>query len=116
MPSTYVHLSGRDVEGAVLAMNGVVPKEEEEDQYKPIKCPRCELMNPSDTRYCIRCSQILDEKAAIEHDQFETRQKMISMVMGEMIKDTETQQQFLRKISELGITGSVLDTEGKLNS
>ena len=42
MAAVYVHLSGKDIDDAVLKMNGMEVEEKEEDNaLKTIKCPRC---------------------------------------------------------------------------
>jgi len=109
MPSTYVHLSGRDVEGAVLAMNGIKLDEEEEVvKDAPVKCVRCEFINPHATTHCIRCNQILDEKTAIAHEEQEKKQQLMNTVMNELIKEPQIQQLLVQKVAELGLKESVL--------
>jgi integrase len=66
MPATYLHLSGKDVEDKILAINGIKPIEKEEEQVKPTLkvCPRCNTNNPFDAIYCRTCSMILDQTTA----------------------------------------------------
>lgn len=109
MPSTYVHLSGRDVDNAILSMNGLADKQADTDITKPIKCCRCEFINPANTQYCLRCSQILDEKTAVEHDTLQNRNNSVNMIMNELIKDPAIQQALMRRVAELGIGGSILN-------
>ena len=62
MASVYVHLSGQDVSNKLLANAGLIDKKEsnkEKDSLTPIKCPRCESLNPSGVKYC-RCGFVLD--------------------------------------------------------
>jgi len=72
MPATYVHMSGREVDKAILEMNGLeqIKKEKEKPQIKI--CPRCEAINDANDTYCSKCSFILDEKEAIK---LQTQQK-----------------------------------------
>jgi integrase/ribosomal protein L40E len=68
MAQTYVHLSGRDVDRAILAAEGIEMEEEKEDKERnlPKACPRCEAINANDSRYCRRCSLPLSLEAALE--------------------------------------------------
>jgi hypothetical protein len=67
MASTYVHLSGRDIDNAVLQANGEGPKEEKtESVLKARSCARCQFSNTMDSKYCNRCGGILDEKVMVE--------------------------------------------------
>lgn len=66
MPATYVHLSGRDVDKAVLEMNGLQDKKKEKEEAKVKVCPRCETINDTKASYCDTCSFVLDEKEAVK--------------------------------------------------
>lgn len=66
MPFTYVHLSGRDIDEAILKMHGKIPKDNDRLEFKLKKCPRCFHENPPDSHFCITCRLPLDEKTAIE--------------------------------------------------
>jgi len=67
MPSTYVHLSGRDIDNAILRIHGKLPKENgKEHVLETKKCPRCFHENPPESKFCLRCRLPLDEKSAIE--------------------------------------------------
>jgi integrase/recombinase XerD len=68
MPFTYVHLSGRDIDEAILRMHGKIPKDNGEE-FTSKKCPRCSHENPSDSHFCITCRLPLDEKTAMEIEQ-----------------------------------------------
>jgi hypothetical protein len=68
VPSIYVHLSGRDVDVAVLKANGV-EIEEEENKPKVRKCPRCKTHNAPDNLFCYKCGAVLTLKAAIEMEE-----------------------------------------------
>ena len=63
MASVYVHLSGRDVDNALLKVYGMKNNEEkEESELKPKTCQRCEQINPATNKFCSRCGAILDLK------------------------------------------------------
>jgi ribosomal protein L40E len=67
MAATYVHLSGRDIDNAVLQANGAKPKEIETEVKLKVKvCPRCRFDNTMSSTYCNRCGSALDIKTAVE--------------------------------------------------
>jgi site-specific recombinase XerD/ribosomal protein L40E len=63
MPRVYVHISGRDVDGAVLRMYG---EEMEQESIASKKCPRCNNQNSTEDDYCRRCYMPLTQKAVSE--------------------------------------------------
>ena len=62
MPARYVHLSGKDVEDALLELHGIKPKDEKETTVKLKACPRCAEQNTPDSHRCSSCGFILDEQ------------------------------------------------------
>ena len=67
MTQTYVHLSGRDQDNAILKAYGISTKEEVITDAKPKKCLRCNELNPSNARYCHNCWLPFDEAMALEY-------------------------------------------------
>lgn len=65
MPATYVHLSGRETDKAILEMNGLQSKKEERKEDRVKMCPRCDAINDVNDVYCSKCSFVLDEKEAV---------------------------------------------------
>jgi uncharacterized paraquat-inducible protein A len=61
MPSVYIHLSGADVKAKILQKSNMVEQEipPGERPLDPVKCPRCEALNTTDSMYCKRCSMPL---------------------------------------------------------
>lgn len=68
MPSIYVHLSGRDVDEAVLKANGI-EIHEEEHKPKTTACPRCKTINTPNNLFCFRCGAVLTFKTAMELEE-----------------------------------------------
>jgi len=68
MASIYVHLSGRDVDKAILEHYGRTPEEPKTatSDLTPRTCPRCSFENSATARFCARCSCALDPKVATE--------------------------------------------------
>jgi len=67
MAAIYVHLSGRDVDEAILKVYGKKNMENKEQSIlTPKDCQRCEETNPSENKFCSRCSMPLDKETIIE--------------------------------------------------
>jgi len=105
MPSTYVHMSGRDVDNAILAMNGVIPHETKKEKHiVPRICPRCEAINSYDCVTCTKCNAILDMTYAIEIQ--EKQESIVRMreqsdaLMNELLKDPDVQRVILQKMTQ----------------
>jgi len=66
MASVYVHLSGRDVDEALLKMHGIQTDDEsgENNILAPKVCIRCKTSNPASNKFCGLCGLPLDEKAS----------------------------------------------------
>jgi len=67
--ATYVHLSGRDMDNAILKVNGLAEEEPEKSQFKPITCPRCGITNSPDSKFCSHCSMGLDIQAVMAYEK-----------------------------------------------
>jgi integrase/ribosomal protein L40E len=63
MPSIYVHLSGRDVDGSVLSVYGIKEAEStKEPVLKGETCPKCGEPNDPASRFCRKCGLPLKDK------------------------------------------------------
>jgi len=72
MASTYVHLSGRDIDNAVMGANGMeVAKEDTKPKLTVIRCQRCQVANAIDSTYCAKCGAPLTPKLNVEHGEKE---------------------------------------------
>ena len=68
--ATYVHLSGRDMDKAVLKLHGLVDEEDTEDsKFKAITCPRCGIQNSPESRACPHCGIPLDLQSVMEYEK-----------------------------------------------
>ncbi len=63
MAAIYVHLSGRDVDNALLELHGLSNPKTNEPKIKLKNCPRCQERNSPDATYCNRCAFPLDAEA-----------------------------------------------------
>ncbi len=106
MASIYVHLSGRDTDKAILELNGITSRKEEEIRQKPKKCPKCGFINNHTSNYCSRCSGILDLKTTLELQnqllEKDVQHNKVGDLMGALLKDNEFKEMMFRKMAEIG--------------
>ncbi|MCW4009704.1 MAG: site-specific integrase [Candidatus Bathyarchaeota archaeon] len=99
MASTYVHLSGRDVDGSLLKLQGIkVETAESETAFRPTNCPRCNESNSPTSKFCKRCGAPLDVATAVKVD--ETRAKA-DKLMTFLIQDPEVLNLLIKKIETI---------------
>jgi len=94
MPATYVHMSGKDLDGTILKMNGLKVEEEQEVEKSKI-CPKCDAFNAIDSIYCSKCAHVLDEREVMktQADFVEEQQagNTATAAMNHLMKDPEVQ-------------------------
>jgi hypothetical protein len=100
MPSTYVHLSGRDVDGAILKAHGISVDEASNSRaaITLTKCPRCSKDITSEDQFCPACGMVLDAKTAV---QLEDERAKADSLMDLLMRDDEVRSLLSRKIHEL---------------
>jgi integrase/recombinase XerD len=99
MASTYVHLSGRDVDGALLKLQGIeVKKQATGTVLKTVFCPRCNEKNSPDSKFCMRCGSPMDIESALKLD--ESRAKA-DKLMSILIQDPEVLEKLLAKVKKI---------------
>ncbi len=103
MAATYVHLSGRDVDKAVLKVYGIKNNENEKEEsiLIPIECVRCKQINEATNRFCKRCGLTLDEKTRSEVIQEEMKRNQADELMEELVKDKDVLKLLIEKIKGL---------------
>lgn len=85
--ATYVHLSGRDMDSAILKMHGIIDEEEEEkSKFRTITCPRCKTINDPSAKFCSQCSLGLDLQTVMN---FEKTKDDFSTSLLNLIQDKE---------------------------
>ncbi|MEM2883692.1 MAG: site-specific integrase [Nitrososphaerales archaeon] len=99
MPSIYVHLSGRDLDDAILGVYGLKSIKDDKPKITPRICPRCGASNQYDAKFCLRCGLALDVKAAQELDE---ARAITDGLMDLLIKDQEFKELLMKKLKELG--------------
>ena len=91
---TYVHLSGRDLDDAILTMHGKKKAITEEIKIEPKICPQCKTVNDHLANLCQVCGLGLDKKSIIEYDE----QKERSAEFGSNIRKLLKNRDFLVKL------------------
>ncbi len=92
MASVYVHLSGRDVDGAILGAYGIKQAEDDnKPKLLPQKCARCGEVNPPATTFCTKCGLPLNK------DSFLVKETSLE----EKLKKLEEEMEALKKVKQL---------------
>ncbi len=103
MAATYVHLSGRDVDNALLKLQGVAqPEEQKESKMKAKLCQRCKEQNTPVASFCIRCGLPLDQNLMIKVEEVKSK---TNSVMNRLWEDEEYIEFTKKKLTELGLDG-----------
>jgi integrase len=107
MAATYVHLSGRDVDDALLAIYGKKKpiEEDRQGQLSPLECPRCKETNEYNNIFCKKCGWILDQKAAVT---LEKRKKEADEIINSLTKDPESLKLIANAIAKLGLVDNLM--------
>jgi len=94
MASTYIHLSGRDIDNAVLSIYGLSKKKEEEIQNGlPVKCPRCDFPNEHNAQFCSNCGLALTTKTAIENTHLiKEGDNLLATILKKLIENEATKK------------------------
>lgn len=99
MTGIYIHLSGRDVDSALLKVYGIKnDNEQKESIFKPKECSRCQQVNQATNRFCSRCAMPLDEGSRMEVLKKGLVRKEADNIMDRLLEDPEFRQVLLRKV------------------
>jgi len=101
MAATYVHLSGRDVDSALLQMYSIKQTEEDKAPKLEIRiCNRCKEKNSPTQTFCGKCGNPLDEKTLL----VDPRLEFITALM----KDEEAREFLTQKAVSLGLDITII--------
>jgi len=111
MPSTYVHLSGRDLDNAIFSVNGVgMKREAEKPKLQPAICPRCSEINAPGSKYCSKCAAMLDVQTILEHENQQRAQQRLqdktSQVMELLLADEDIRKLITEKFKGVKLENS----------
>ncbi len=85
MAARYVHLSGKQMDDAILKLYGLKKEEKKEDILKPLKCPRCSHVNDVTFEYCEKCWLPLKPSAQYEVDEIKHLDEKSSIVLVQLL-------------------------------
>ena len=94
---TYVKLSGKNVDNEILRINGMLEEEDQQNDFKIIKCPRCGIKNSPGAKFCCGCSLSLDQKNIVE---VEKDAKSVGFNILELLKDPDFVVKFGNQLAE----------------
>jgi ribosomal protein L40E len=101
MASTYVHLSGRNIDNALLKLNGIKTEDEvnsEEHKLRIKTCLRCQESNSPTSSFCSRCGSPLDMRTAMQLHEEESK---TDNVMDDLLEDPEVKHLLLSKLKAM---------------
>lgn len=102
MASIYLHLSGRDVDNALLKVYGIENDgEKKESIFKPKDCSRCQQVNQATNKFCSRCGMALDEETKNEVLRKSLERKEADDIMDSLLEDQEFREVLIRKVMVL---------------
>jgi uroporphyrinogen-III decarboxylase len=99
MASTYVHLSGRDVDNSLLKLQGVAVEDRgSEAILKAVTCQRCKEKNSPESKFCMRCGSPLDVITALKVDEMRAK---ADRLMSILVQDPVILEKLLAKVEEI---------------
>jgi polyhydroxyalkanoate synthesis regulator phasin len=87
---------GDELKSKILQRNGIIQETEMKPTPSVLNCPRCELVNAIDNKYCSKCSypikpEAYDEIKSIEEKRIETLQQKYENDMKTLREDMNNQ-------------------------
>lgn len=102
MAGTYVHLSGKNVDSAILKVYGIENNgQSQESLLKPKNCPRCNETNQVTNKFCQKCGMPLDQKVVTEIVSRDLERREADKVLDSLLEDQEFRDIFIRKLEAL---------------
>lgn len=103
MAAIYVHLSGRDVDNAILKVYGKSTEQiSQESILTPKECQRCQQTNPSENKFCSRCGIPLDRETVIKVLENDLQRKEADNLLDKALENPATRA-IITKILEEAI-------------
>jgi len=105
MAATYVHLSGRDVDSALLQMYSMKDKPIEREPKLDLRiCSRCKERNSPTQSFCGKCGNPFDEKVLIADYN-----KQGNGIMNVLMQDPEVKALLVKKVFAMGLDKELLE-------
>jgi integrase len=97
MAAIYVHMSGKQIDDAILKMYGIIPEEKTMPKLTTVVCSRCKQVNGSTSDFCSRCGMALKVNTAID---IEKKRSDIAMALMELVEKDPEIAKVLRDVME----------------
>lgn len=107
MASTYVHLSGRNIDNALLKLNGIKTEDEANSEKHTLRiktCLRCQELNSPTSGFCSRCGCPLDGRTAMQLHEEESK---TDYVMDRLVENPGFKQVLRNQLKAMAM---VMDT------
>ncbi len=104
MPATYVHLSGRDTDEAVLRAAGVKNIKAAEKGKILRTCPRCRSVNTSESQFCKACGMPMDLETIVT---MEKKRRAGDMIVELLLSIPSIRKQAIKQAKKQGLTKEI---------
>lgn len=115
MAAVYVHLSGRDVDSALLKLHGLEPNEvgQANNGFQLKSCSRCREKNSPTTKFCAKCGLVIDEDTRMKIVHSELERKNADTLLDDMLSDEAFRLLFVKRARQVLMSrGSARGLEG----
>ncbi|MDO8339080.1 MAG: site-specific integrase [Candidatus Burarchaeum sp.] len=100
MASVYVHMSGRDLDDALLKLNHLADPKEEETKIQLRNCHRCKQPTSPTSKFCNKCGAVLNLETALIVEQ---ERNSADNIMNRLMHDEEFKNAMVKKMIDLGL-------------
>jgi len=101
MAATYIHMSGKDTDRAILEVSGIeIKKEKQKSIMRPKKCLKCRTVNEATNKFCKICGLPLDKEETERIIKTETDRSIADGIMDQIVKDPEILELIKKKINQ----------------
>jgi integrase len=101
MPQKYLHYFGSESSQSLLEAYGIIPKDQQIDQFRPKQCPNCSEPNKRDSIFCVKCRMILGYNAYEEITDTQQYKDDAISVLSDQVTKLIAEVQELKKKSHL---------------
>jgi len=98
MAARYVHLSGKQVDDAILKMYGLKKEDEKKDVLKQEPCPRCKTTNDVNNQYCTKCWLPLTPQAVTTVAETQQKDQDAMLAVMKILDLAKNNPKFLQEI------------------
>jgi hypothetical protein len=110
---------GNELKIKILEHNGITSDETEKKKPSILECPRCNLINLLENKYCSKCSyplkpEAFDELKLNEEDRFRALEKKYTEKITDLANEMEIK--FEKILSKIDINLLTLDELGSIDN